>query len=75
MTATKTGHWTITNLETGEAITLARDACHKHPEWVHRQCGTADEAALQTMMDDHYWSHDFIGRGPCSDTGINWVQD
>lgn len=42
---------TITNFSTGEKITIARDVCTIHPQWVHEQCGTATESELQSCLD------------------------
>jgi hypothetical protein len=41
----------ITNHKTGEVELISRDVCTEHPQWVHEQCGTADEAELQAYLD------------------------
>lgn len=42
----------ITNLETGEQVTIARDVTSTHPQWVHDQLGTSNETELQRLLDN-----------------------
>lgn len=44
---------TITNKQTGEALTISRSVTTQHPAWVHEQCGTSSESELQQVMDGY----------------------
>ena len=45
--------WKIQNLETKEIVTLHRDVCQNHPDWIHDQLGTVSEYELQMVLDQY----------------------
>lgn len=67
----------ITNAKTGETTPIVRDVAHKHPDWVHRQCGTASESELQACLDGlnvSMWYRDGKHLGP-DVAGVEMFQD
>src|SRR5512135_3395416 len=40
----------IRNKASGEVAALVADASHRHPGWVHEQCGTRTEGELQVLL-------------------------
>ena len=40
----------IRNKASGEVTALVADASHRHPGWVHEQCGTRTEGELQALL-------------------------
>lgn len=52
---------TITNKQTGERISIARNVAVIHPAWVHEQLGTESEADLQTCLDQFSLSDYYDG--------------
>ena len=53
----------IRNKDTGKAIPLVAEPSHKHPSWVHAQCGTASESELRAVMDG-LRVDDYVRAGP-----------
>lgn len=41
----------IRNRESGEIFPLLAEAQGAHPDWVHRQCGTASESDLKALVE------------------------
>jgi hypothetical protein len=60
----------IKNQDTGELCPITRDVSTTHPQWVHRQLGTASEEELQAVLDSHnvgMWYLDGKHLGPDGD--------
>ena len=62
----------IKNLKTGETVNIERDVCHRHPEWVHEQCGTEHESGFQQMLDQ-IDPEAYVGHS-CDSCGIFWEE-
>jgi len=62
----------IKNLKTGKVVSIVRDVCHTHPDWVHGQCSTFTESQLQEMLDQTS-EQDYVGQGP-DVCGIFWEE-